>query len=170
MSTQTIPPRAQRLYSIFAKLPAAPMTEAEFDSAVKTALNRGVGAEVDVSAMRFLLTSSGAVTATTNGSGETVYTKAAAFPEHAPVEPGSAAFDQQNRELAQDEERQRDLDAEEAFRNSPQNRQRAELIALIDERIDARLPALKRKEIAQAEARGRLQGRVESRRTTGDAA
>jgi hypothetical protein len=160
MSTQ-VPARAQRIYAVWSKLDDAPLNEVEFLAAILRALKRGPGAEADVSAMKFLLTSSGAVTVGSDEFGATTYRRSASFPEHPRNDIGSAAYDQQNRELAQEQEAQHDRDAEAAFKGSPQARQRAELLALIDARIDERILELRRlaasAETAQARSLRRQQ-------------
>jgi hypothetical protein len=80
VSTQQIPARVQRLFSIYSKLGDDPMTEQEFLAAITRALDRGPGAEADVSAYRHLLVAAEAVRATRNGSGAIVYQKAAVSP------------------------------------------------------------------------------------------
>src|SRR5262249_11817152 len=140
--------RAQRLYAIWGKLPDTPLTEADFLTAILRALDRGPGHEADASALAYLLTSSEAVRASRNGSGELVYTKAETFPSWPEYTIGTPTYDTQPRELAEEQQRQFDREAEEAFRNSPQNRQREEMVALVrqvaNEVIDARIAELRR--------------------------
>jgi hypothetical protein len=143
MSTTQVPARAQSQYTVWQKLPTSPMTEAEFDAAIMAALGRGVGSEADRDAMRFLLVSSDSVKARRFEDGVMRYKRAETFPQHPRNDIGSRAFDQQTKELAQEQERQHDRDAAAAFKNSPQNRQRQEMIALIDSRIDERLVELR---------------------------
>jgi hypothetical protein len=167
---QTIPPRAQRLHAVWQKLPATPMTESEFHAAITAALDRGVGAEADTTAFAFLLTSSDAVKVRGLDDGTLRYSASDTFPQHARNDVGSAAFDAQTRELAQEQEAQHDRDAEAAFASSPQRRQREELLALIDARIDERILELRRlaasAETAQARSRRREQVEQDLRAAT----
>jgi hypothetical protein len=155
LSAQQVPARAQRLYSLWRKLSDAPMTEAKFHAAILSALDRGPGSEADASAFAFLLTSSAAVTVGRGDDGQPSYLRAPEFPEHPPNGPGTAALDRQLAEIAAEEQRQHDRVAEEVVRNSPQQRQRAELIALIDARIDAKVEELRRSGDSAAIARAR---------------
>jgi hypothetical protein len=168
MSAQQIPARAQRLYALWGKLPDHPLTESEFLAAIARALDRGPGAEADVSAFRHALCGSQAVIATRNGDGGITYQKAPEFPTWPENGPGSPAYDAQLRELAEEEQRQHDRVAAEALRNSPQNQQREELDAHIRqvvreelrEAIRAELPVLIRSQINQAEVRERMRARL----------
>jgi hypothetical protein len=123
------------------------MTESALEEAVLQMLD-GPGRQADASAYRTSLVLSGAVMARRGDDGTLRFKKAAEFPTWPENGPGSAAFDQQNREMAEEQERQHDLAAAEALRNSPQNRQREEWDAHIrqvaDERIDARLDEVRR--------------------------
>jgi hypothetical protein len=100
------------------------------------------------------------VIATPDEAGVIRYRKSESFPTWPENGPGTAAFDQQNKEMAEEEERQRDRADAEVLRNSPQNRQREELVALIrqvaDERIDARIDDLRRTFENSAVTRARL--------------
>jgi hypothetical protein len=160
VSAQQVPARAQRLFSIWSRLSADPMSEDEFLAAITRALDRGPGAEADVSAFRHSLVGCGSVTARRGEDGSLSYEKAETFPTWPENNgPGSASYDQQTAELAAEQERQFDRAAAEVERNAPQNRQREELDAhirkVVDERIDARLAELRRASDGAALTRAR---------------
>jgi hypothetical protein len=132
-----VPARAQRLFAIWRALPSDPLTERALEAAILKLLDRP-GADADASAYRHMLTGSGAVRATRNGSGGVVYTRSKSFPEWPDndVGPGSPSYDAHLAEIAQREQEDHDRVAAEVERNAPQNLQRAELVRLIDSRLD----------------------------------
>jgi hypothetical protein len=153
VSTQ-VPPRAQRLFALWSRLPGDAMSEAELDAAILRMLE-GPGRQADASAYRTSLVLSGAMTARRFDDGTLRFKKAAEFPTWPANGPGTAAYDAQLRELAAEEERQRNRADEEVRRNSPQNREREALVALIDERIDAKVAELRRAAESAAVKRAR---------------
>jgi hypothetical protein len=167
MSTQ-VPARAQRLYSIWQRLPADPMTERQLEEAILGLLD-GPAREADASAYMSTLRHAQAVIATRNGDGGIVFRKAAEFPTWPEaVGPGSRAYDEQTAELADAQKVRLDAVDEEAWRHSPQARQRSELLAFIheavgqaiDERFDRlrrELPGLVRRHLDEVAVRARVQ-------------
>ena len=154
-----VPQRAQRLYAVWSALPDGPLTERQLEEAILRILHRP-GAQADASAYLAMLTDSRAVVAT-NGT----FQKATEFPKvPEPAGPGTQEYDRQTALMAARQEEEFDRSAEEAFRNSPQNTARIELIALIDARIDERILELRRladsaairtaRQFARAEQRG----------------
>jgi hypothetical protein len=158
VSTQTLSSAAARLHAIWSTLPSGTLTEPQFLAAITTALNRpGPGHEADVSAIRHALVGSQAVITTGNGPGLTC-TRAESFPEWrdpTSLGPGSPEFDRQTDELRAAERVVADRATEETFLTSPQNRERAAMIALIDERIERRLGELRRAADGAAVTRAR---------------
>jgi hypothetical protein len=131
MTAQQVPQRAQRLYSLWRQLPDTPLTEEAFINAILKALDHGPGQEADASAYRHSLVGCEAVRAAANGSGEVVYQRMPEFPTWPENGPGTPAYDQQIREMAQEEQAAHDRAAAEVERNSPQNQARLELDAHI---------------------------------------
>jgi hypothetical protein len=94
----------------------------------------------------------------------TRFHKADRFPEWPePAGPGTQAFDQATREMAARQQEEFDRADAEVLRNSPQNEQRTALIALIDQRIDARLAELRRAADGAAVTRARERLRRQER-------
>jgi hypothetical protein len=170
LSTQ-VPPRAQRLYALWTRLPDTPLTEAALESEILRLLD-GTGREADASALKHLLCGAQAVICTRDESGVR-FTKADEFPiwEH-DTGPGSRSWDEHLRELSEQQQADDDRVAAEVAANAPQNRQRAELDAhvravvgeVIDARIDElrrQLPMLVRQHIDQTELRARIEARFD---------
>jgi hypothetical protein len=91
--------------------------------------------EALASAYRDSLTLCGAVLAYRDDEGVVVYEKANTFPILPPNGPGSDAYNRHLRQLADEEDERTDAAVRAARENSPEQRQRAELLALLDERI-----------------------------------
>jgi hypothetical protein len=165
--TAQVPARAQHLYAVWQKLPAEPMAQPEFDQSILRAMGRsGPGHEANVDALRFLLTSSDAVKVRRFEDGVLRYKRSDRFPEHPPTGPGTAAWDQQNREQAAREREDADRASAAVERNAPQLRQRQEwdqhFRALALEVFRAEMPQMLRqhdREVEQQRAEGRSRRR-----------
>jgi hypothetical protein len=163
-----VPQRAQRLYSIWSRLPDAPLTEREFEEAILKLLD-GPAREADATAFMSTLRHAEAMIASQGEDGVLRFHKAPEFPtwDH-DVGPGSASWDEHLRELAERERVQYDAAGEEAWQASPQRRQREETATfvrsvvneVIDERINelrAQLPMLVRRHIDAQTVRARVE-------------
>jgi len=137
-----VPARAGRLHELWRRLPTDPLTERELEAALVRLLDRPA-AEADASAYMEMLLTAEAVKAT-GQQGRVVYVRSKEFPVfEEQTGPGSASYDAELRQMAAREQEQHDRNAEEVRRNSPANRQREELVALVNSLIDQRLGELR---------------------------
>jgi hypothetical protein len=188
VSTQQVPQRAARLHQLWSRLPDSPLTEDELEAAILKVLDRP-GAEADASAYKSMLLHAQAVVTTRDEDSVIRCRRSESFPTwDEEVGPGSAAWDWQLDELAEEEKRQHDATAEEALKNSPQSRQRIELdqhirqvlredegaravlIALVGAEVRRVLPGLIREQIRSAELRGQMRERIGQTDATAQAA
>src|ERR1700683_1696945 len=131
--------QAHYLRRIWAQLPVEALEERAFERAI---LKGGGGYEHDhagASAIRIGLTLAEAVTVRADDNGRRLYQRADEFPEWPDNGPGSEAFNRQLAAGARIEHEMLDSARRSAFEGSPVKRERDELVALIDERIDKRI-------------------------------
>lgn len=131
----------RRLYAIYSKLPNEPLTERELEEKVIEIGNYHPSDFGAASAVRTSLVFIGALEAVMVGSSRR-FIPAETFKPWKPVTVGSEAHQRQQREESERRHAERDRATAAAIERSEPTRQRKEMVALIDERIDARLAAL----------------------------
>ncbi|HZO77794.1 MAG TPA: hypothetical protein VFB39_07095 [Solirubrobacteraceae bacterium] len=153
--------QARWLRRLWASIPSGPLGERELDEAIIEASGRHEGDYAWASAIRATLTSARAVSVRPGrGPREFVYERAEAFPEsHGDTGPGSPSYNDQLRRQHEEWEREmRDQDkrSAQALLESPFGRQRREIIALVDQRVDERVEELLRSWDSVGRMRDRL--------------
>jgi len=130
-----LPPAGRSLYKVWTALPTGPLAEDELDAEILRVTGHYEGDNAFASAMRSQLTGASAVTTRRDGHGAVEYRRAAEFPRHQPNGPGSEAFNKQLAEMQAAEHAARDRTAQVAYESSLENRQRVDMIALVDRRF-----------------------------------
>jgi hypothetical protein len=134
-------PNARRLYDIWVKLPDDPLAERELHKRILEAGNYDPSDDAAASLIRKSLFFVGALRVVMEGSLRK-WQPAERFVSWKPVAFGSEAHNAQQREESERRHAERDRATAAAIERSEPTRQRREMVALIDERIDARLAAL----------------------------
>jgi hypothetical protein len=138
---------AQRAYlmRIWSALPTGPLGEEELNSSILQAAGIYEGDNAAASALRSSLLLAQALTSRIGESGERQYVRSAEFPDWPDNGPGTDAFNSQIEAAAAAEREMVEAASRVLYEGSPIARERQEMLALIDERVERKFDELLRK-------------------------